>query len=296
MYYVHNVQGIRSGVDWLTCTMAGDEGERARWANRGIVLLERCKREGEDLQERAIMGYRGVGFKNCFVGARDTDTMIQFTGQYAHRYFHRIMAPGLHISRIDVQSTVQYHYMPDGLADAALRDLTNAIANKLLNAKSKGYKLTGIDGSATAYIGAPTSSQRGKVYNKELESGMEEYARSWRYECVFRNERAQPIAYQIWDASTRWIKECYNISAAWFRSRYIHDEWNLNADLTVLPVLTLEKTSTQKQLDWLEKQVRPTVNRLREKGKIAEAYQALGLRLDDEGFKVLNVDKPRKEY
>lgn len=294
MYYAHNVELIRSGVDWLTATFAGEEGERARWANKGIRVLERCKSEGEDLKPRYMLGFKGVGFKNCFVGAREDDTMIQLTGKYAHRHFKDIMRGGLHISRIDVQCTVKHYHMPDDIVDRTLSEMKNAIAIGALPANMKGFRYTELDNSGTAYIGAPSSQQQGKVYNKAKQSGEKVDERSWRYEVKYKDERAVPIAYQIFNADKRWVAECARIVRAWFRVRFIEDEWNIDADLTILPILHLEKTDTQRQLQWLRTQVAPTIDLLREKGYIADAYEALGLRTSDEGFKLINYHERKK--
>lgn len=272
-----NIRAIYSGVDWITATMQGDEGLRAQWANKGIHILEELAKKGEKLGKRSLMGYMGIGFGNCFVGARDDSTMIQLTSVHADRYFYDVMSDAVQVSRIDVQCTVQYNRMPRNIVTVAYRMFMNAIENGEVNALSKGSKLTGVDGSATLYLGAPSSDRRGCIYNKEVESGEDHYKRCWRYECRYRNEIANSIAHKLLSNRDKYLELTTSITQSFFKRKGIIMDWNEQLREDTLPMLEKNKPTVDRQLVWLRSQVRPTVQWLISMGKEKEVWQALGL-------------------
>src|SRR5206468_1092380 len=132
--------------------------------------------------------------------------------------------------------------------------------------KRKMYLITGTDGGQTLYVGAPSSDQRGRLYNKEVQSEQPEYARTWRYETVLRNERATNALHRVQAEKSNRSSYISAIVALWWESRGIEAPWSYNAEVDPLPPQKTLPSDVEKQLEWIRVQVAPTIRRLTAQG------------------------------
>jgi hypothetical protein len=271
------IEAVHSGVDWLTCTLPIDAPSAGDWNTKALRYLAYVAKQGYEMKERSMLGYEGMACGNCFVGYRDTDYMFQWTGFHADDGFDVIWRPDLHISRIDVQTTVKYNPMPLDVAKVAYRSAMES--NQLLPAsrRRKMYIIVGSDGGDTFYLGSPSSDQRGRIYNKEVQSEDIYYQRTWRYEAVFRNNHATSIANHIYTSDKTKAQVCADVCAQWFGRRGVPIPWDTDTNATPLPLVRSLPTDIERKLVWLESQVKPTVALLCSLGFRDIVLTALGL-------------------
>jgi Replication initiation factor len=260
------IEQVTAGIDYLTATLPQAAGTGDLWVEHCLKTLDTISKEGYELRERTLLGYYGVSAGNCFVGSRDDTHIVQFTGAHANDWFTSIYRPDLHVSRIDVQTTVRYEVMPLNVARSGYNGCQTANAGLHLPKRRKLVLITGSDGGDTLYIGAPSSDQRGRIYNKEVQSESPEFVRTWRFEVVFRNDLASSIAGQCpypFPTRAEWAK---NICYEWFTSRGVQDLAFRGQVDCLLPLNHTRPSDVERKLHWIEHQVAPTVRFLTEHG------------------------------
>ena len=260
------VEAIFAGIDWLTLTLPSTSKGIAEWRNKGIRALEAIAKEGNVIRPRGLLGYYGVSSGNCFVGEREADSMQQFTGYHADQVFDTIYRTDAHISRVDIQVTVKTVERIDSIARDAYK-AASADNDRLPVARRRKLSLiVGSDGGDTSYIGSPTSDQRGRIYNKEVQSERPEYTRCWRYEVVYRNDYASSVCAAIYSRGSDHTAICTHNAASWFGMRGIDANWFFSGILQPQPLVRTRPTDIEAKMHWIEHQVRPTIRYLCEHG------------------------------
>lgn len=271
------IEWAESGIDWLSCSLRLDATNVAQWRHQCTWCIEGIAREGHQVVPRKLNGYHGVSVGNCFIGEREDGYWFNLTGEYANRYFHHTYHPEAHYSRIDAQITVKYtEPRPDIGKDAYYAASHH---NDRLSAakRRKLYIIIGSDGGDTLYIGAPSSDQRGRMYNKEVQSQIERYRGCWRWEVVFKNDLATDYAAQLASRPDRASKHVFGTVAAWYGDRGVILPGMHDMGAVILPKQRAVSTDVERKLQWLERQVAPTVRYLCELGFRDTIAAALGL-------------------
>lgn len=271
------IEQITAGVDWLSATMSPDDDKLFHLVMTANRALEEMKDEGYEKVERSLLGYDGFACGNCFYGHRDDGTFVQFSGPHADRYYHRIMMWEPRISRLDVQVTVRYKEMPLTEAKDAYRDGVAFSQRLPVHRRRKLFIIIGSDGGDTCYVGSPSSDERSRIYNKEVQSENPEYTRSWRWEVTFKRDRARVAQRTIGPQDDGFRQRCVNLVRTWHITRGIMPPWvDCGSYLLMAPERTLP-TDIERKLQWLERQVKPTVDYLREAGYGDRIAVLLGL-------------------
>lgn len=263
---MYTVEAVTAGVDWLTATLPTTAKHWAVWLNDNLHMLDTIAAQGYELYTRDMQGYSGVSAGNCFVGSRDDTHIVQLSGHHSDEHFDTVYRSDAHVSRIDIQVTVKFDDMPSDIAKGAYNGAMSA--NLLLPAgrRRKIYIIQGSDGGDTCYIGAPSSDQRGRIYNKAVQSEDISYERTWRYEVTFRNEIATTIAAHISRSGERRREVCRNICCEWFQGRGAQIAGVIPSDARILSPIRSLPTDVERKLGWLRNQVSPTVRYLVELG------------------------------
>lgn len=273
------IEDIHAGVDWISCTLHSEAKNRWLWANSCVGVVLDVAKQGYDVRESGLQGYRGIAAGGCFAGDREDGSYLQLSGAHAQTYLHRILRTDLHVSRIDLAVTCRFAVMPKSLgADAqAMASKAGGSSNDTKRAR-KVYYMSGSDGGYTLYIGAPSSSQRGRLYNKEVQSDNPDYERCWRYEVVFKNALAMGILREISKTQEQQVSAyCAAVVRGWYVLRGVQTAWNAVNDDYVLPIIKNTPSDAAKKLQWLETQVRPALRWLIEHGYSQDAANALGV-------------------
>jgi DNA relaxase NicK len=274
-----DIEEVRAGIDWLSCSLPGETRDRATWQNECIHVLAEISDEGHQTRAMGMLGYKGVQVGGSFTGQREDSTYCQLAGVYAQRYFKRIARPDLQISRLDLAVTVKFRLMPASLGEDAYQAALDADKNLSGGRHRRLWYMSGSDGGYTLYIGSPKSEERARLYNKEVQSETPDYARCWRYETVYRNDRAMAVFESLFAVDELYASTlCGILVGTWFGNRGVLCPWLSAETASIRPINKENPSDAAKKLKWLRTQVQPALRWLIEHGFEEDALIALKLR------------------
>lgn len=260
------VEELQSGIDWLTLTLPRSARHVSAWKRSCLNAIERISAVGYPVELRKLLGYEGVSSGNCFFGEREDGFICQLTGNHANDHFDAVWRDDCNVPRIDLQFTAKFEQMPSNIAKKGYHDATLANSELSSGRRRKLYIIIGSDGGDTLYIGAPSSNQRGRLYNKAVQSELPEHTRSWRYEVVFRNELARNCAGAIPSDAKLRAEYVVAIVSAWYEVRGINTSLFYSGTTPALPLQRALPTDIERKLQWIRTQVAPTIRYLNEIG------------------------------
>lgn len=278
---VAKAQTVYAGVDWISATLAREELDAETWLYDCLGALSDVQKLGNVYKRRSMLGFDGWECAGCFVGSNETRHYAQFAGKYANDAYYYIEHQKVHISRIDLQITVQYD---TELTKEGRYQYARAIHhNQGLpeHRRRKIHLFSGSDGGDTVYIGSPTSDVRGRIYNKAKQSGDAAYERSWRYEVVYRNDLASRMFGRVFDAYPKNADVIISEVVNWYLARGVVVLDVVSGAYNVTAPPKPVATDVERKLRWIRNQVVPTIRKLAELGyaeelmeQIAEAISA----------------------
>jgi hypothetical protein len=257
-----SVESLAAGVDWFSGTMHIEEGDVVRWRENAMQLLRERISEGNKVEARSLYGYEGFWAGGAFVGSSLERIYVQFSGTPADAAFRALYGDNMHVARIDLQVTAKFKIYTADVVDRAYEG-ANVVNLTLPNSRRRKLVVyRGNDGGATLYIGSPTSEQRCRVYNKEIQSERPEYERCWRYEVVLRNDYAGAMAKALRARPTAHTAIICDAVGAWIAQRGVSPPWTIRDAANAVPRVRRDPTDTERTLWWLATQVRPSVQLL----------------------------------
>jgi len=273
------LEELSTGVDYLTITVQSEKARKDLYTR----ALDGIKTNGGDATVKRwdFKGYRGLRCEGLSWGTREDSDICRLSGYDAASAWDVFLPVAENISRVDLQVTTTLTVPWPKLTTMYYDWLTE---NKKDLSFKKFLLLTGSDDGSTLYIGSRLSDQFGRIYDKGVESQLGTPAgKVWRFEVEFKNTRAGRVAEQL----RSYIgTERVNSSAVggrilsttkiWFCARGCPVLWDAAAQPMLLDVVA-RVTSDDILLNWLSSQVRPSVGRLRDRGKLNETLKALGL-------------------
>lgn len=269
------VEEIQSGIDWLSLTLPRDATHTSSWKRSCLNALERISKQGYPLEGRKLLGYEGISAGNCFFGEREDGFLCQMTGSHANDQFDAVYRSDCRVPRIDLQFTAKFYENQLKIAQKGYKDATLANDSLPTARRRKLYIIIGSDGGDTLYVGAPSSEQRGRLYNKAVQSEQPEYTRSWRYEVVFRNELARNCAKSLPIDGIERAEYVLDLVCAWWHIRGVHTDIYHSGKTPVMPLQRALPTSVETKLAWLQSQVAPTIRYLCDLGFRAMLLETL---------------------
>jgi hypothetical protein len=276
------IEEITAGIDWISISLGKSEWGYELWRGEVLYALHQVAKEGNQTEHRKMLGYEGLASGNCFVGFNETTGYAQFSGDKANYAFDYAMHPRAHVSRLDVQVTIRTDVMNVREGKRCYRAAMDSNKNLREGRKRKIWLIVGSDGGDTCYIGAASSDQRARIYNKEVQSEDISYTRCWRYEVVLRNELSTELAASVPNQDAERAQFCVSFVADWLSKRGISIPNLVSKRATALPIKRTRPTDVERKLNWLRYQVRPTIRVLRELGYFGSAKIALGLDVEEE--------------
>lgn len=269
------VELIEAGVDWLTLT-ASNETVAAQLSALWPSIVSRETDNGGIPTERPLLGYTGVMVNGQFYGSRADGWMLRVTGESANHWAKQLVATAAKVTRIDVQVTVRTeHYR----ADLGRVERAQAKVNRAALPGRNWAKMPMHDGDGegdTVFVGSRTSARYGRIYDKQKESGDDRYERCWRYEVEYKDELAPLAATEL-----RAVDDIARFAIGLCRSQFT--DWGFdwpypNGVDVVAPRAGGVKSDTQRTLDWLLIQVRPSIGKLLDAGLDRDVIlESLGL-------------------
>jgi hypothetical protein len=223
-----------------------------------------------------MIGYTGWKLGQLFVGRNEQGAMIQASGSLAQAICELALCPD-NVSRMDIQATVWLDAYDSQVARSAAKEAQGSFIGRR-GRTPRIRHIDGYGGGDTAYIGT-----RGKnavvirIYDKEKESGCEEFASAWRYEAELTDGYARDCYY-----------ECIGAGFGEPMIARLLTGYCLMRGVTLaLPgeskpfdrrSIPKVATTNERRLAWLRAQVAPSVQRLMLDGvDPSEVMKALGL-------------------
>lgn len=265
--------GVEVGMDWLTAVARNEVG------GRNLEELYRV-REAEAIIQGFIprfeqkYGYEGFRVGSYFYGRRGESTMLIVSSSDAITIAPVVDWENAHATRIDLQVTSWRDYRQDW-AQVQKAQLENAIESNEGNKLPEPVLIAPRKGKGdTLAIGSRSSPRYGRLYDKGAESGEDYYHSSWRYEVEYKGEAVPHILRALRTAKfdrTFILRTVAGQFDSWHISR------TFNTASPIAPIrIGKRKTDWERKLEWLSKQVRGTVDKLREHGLELDALAALG--------------------
>jgi DNA relaxase NicK len=133
------------------------------------------------------------------------------------------------------------------------------------------------EGGETLYIGSTSSDSMLRLYDKQEEQkGQGLYERCWRLELQARRETARVLWHAVNDCPDR-ERAIRGVLKAQCEREGILGFINWNGSAVKLAAPDRPAQYLERRLEWLERQVRPTVRELTQEGYGAAVLRSLGL-------------------
>lgn len=263
---------IEVGIDYITAT-ARTQSAREALLTLGQTLTVAESRAGSDLRPFAWMGYRGLSCGPCTWAERDDTSMLRLSGRLANAHWRTAGLALENCSRLDLQVTARCSEAPTWMSAKSYIDAMHSAEEA--NHNGLVAHVTDNRGGWTVYIGSRTSPRFARLYNKEAESGEEQYRRCVRWEVEYKAEAANQVLRALKGASS-----AEPLMRATVRSHFVDRgasvPWTASG-AAVGPSITKPLSDDAIRLRWLASQVAPTLAKLHASGRLEEAMQALGL-------------------
>lgn len=260
------------GCDWITGTAKGPESRR-RLALLGKRVLDSETRAGNERKPWGMSGYDGVKSGGCQVGERGDSTIVRLSSGVAWENWLKVYQAADSFSRLDLQVTAKMDHEPK-------RVIASAYRHSLAFSRSHGGNptvsvLKCSNGTATMYLGRRQSERFARVYDKGAESSLDEYQACVRWELELKGDLCLPALRAI-ASSRRPMFTMASIVVTHFRDRgcSLPMSWASDRALSA----PRKRSDLERQLTWLESQVRPTVEHLISQGRLDQVLRALNLR------------------
>lgn len=261
-----------AAVDYLSLTFKpGWNRESAR--ARVHVLQDAEGLSGEDSVPFRLRSYVGVATGRVAWGDRPDGSLLQLAGATADAEAAELLPLASNCTRIDLAVTA---HLSDSTVNPTLEGYAAGVAYQPKRGKAPAYELLQHSQlGSTLYLGSPTSSRRGRVYNKFDQSRQEWYAGCFRWECQLNSQLAARGAARVLAAEDR---RAY-ISAyvhRYFTERRVPAYFDPSGPTVPLDSFR-PRTNDLSRIMWLGLQVKPVVNLLLAHGRQTDVAAALGL-------------------
>lgn len=276
------IDKVTAGVDWITGTLPSGALDYQTWIGDNYYALQQVALGGELIESRRLQGFEGMGFGQTFVGSNEERAMAQFSGERANWAYPYLDHPKVHISRLDIQITVQTDEMDANQGKRCLRAARTNNKNLPANKRRRIDFWLGEGGADTVYIGSASSPIRVRIYNKEAQSEDIRFTRCWRYEVVYRNEVATSVFRSLVLKGDQATSFCLQSVIGRLSERGVVVCGLEHIEAEPLEAIVKPPTDVERKLKWLNKQVKPTIDKLREAGYGTEAARAMGLWIPEE--------------
>jgi hypothetical protein len=277
------IDDLRAGVDWLTVTAKAADLRRDLFAE-----CERVKsildQSGDRPKPWSFKGYQGYAIGGLRWGTRLDGDIAMLSGVDAHQNWYAVGEWCENCSRVDLAVTVNCARAWSGLLQTYY-DFLNEPTAKHVKFSSSITKNSA--GGQTLYIGSRASRAFGRVYDKGIEAGLEpESGKLWRYEVEFKKPLAKLVLAALHSnkylpVDCHWSEEVAQSIVStvyvWFLARNLPPLFTRRENEAISLECEARITSDEVSLNWLTTQVRPTVLRLAERGKLHRVKEALGL-------------------
>lgn len=269
------VQESWVGIDWITAFCGKDWSDNI-WPDFDTLDALASDQLGAREEAWAKQGFLGTKHGCVAAGERSDGTLREVTGGTANRYCEMV-ADSYHLlrpSRLDIAFTFRLRAHRRALASSYYATGSSSRGGRC---RPRGRSLyTSTEGGETLYIGSATSDTRIRLYDKDAEQkGKEPYERCWRFELQLRRGAAQTVwaAYHNSQDRSRTLR---GFCKAQCEREAILGFIDWDSDGIKLAAPERPAPELERRLEWLSKQVAPTVRDLTAQGYLPAVLRALG--------------------
>lgn len=261
---------LEARVDWITVSSPTGDNWFALAGIGGMGLVDEQKR-GERLKTFRSIGYDAARAGSWTVAQGETHGYVSVGGIDAEHWARALLSYATHCSRIDYCATIQF---PNGLENPVpgiLNDLRDRYGNDPKEDAITHYRGLRADRGLT--IGKRRSPYYARVYDKTTESKGRYPPCAWRFEVELKRH-ASEFEHAEFKMEPRRLDVAGRIVRDHFR------RWNVEVPAVQGPTVRMAKQirripDAERALDWLRRQVRPTIEWLTEIGRGEEAHRVL---------------------
>lgn len=271
---------IESQPDYLRVSAHGADAAQ-NMLDLAMGVLEEERQRGNKVKPWRLLGYEGAHCGRVSYGQRDENsTILDLSGDGAKQYLAPALSLADAVTRLDL--AVTWCSTPP---DPYLGPNAHTLACQWWERdrrRAKPSTTNDAAGGYTFYLGARTSENFLRVYNKEAESiasqdkaSAERYAGCWRYELEVKGPLAQNLAQTVDDQQDQ----------ASYIQNYLYTFCDQHGIPPAFPQLGKQallpgfrrRSDDDVSIRHLGRNVRPTLSRLIEHGREKDALAALGL-------------------
>jgi len=274
---------LEVGCDYITVTAASGAARKDVVDFGKYLVRDAVRRGGKQTVCRAL-GYKGESAPGVSWGQRVDGALLRASSHTAAEHWNQIFDASEHCTRFDVQITLRTEHTPHQIMSAVWKKNPGWTTGE--GRKSKVKKVVGPTGIESMFFGSRQSDRFFRIYDKGVESGDTWYRLALRWELELKGDLAQQYAERLSTLErpeSSMLATVCEFSCSRLRTRpgAPHLRWSANDEIKCQH-LQQSAQSYIKELRWLNRSVRPCVDRLMASGYRLQCLTALGLELDAE--------------
>lgn len=266
---------VERGVDWITATSRETEQERSL-LTLGEHMLREERRLGNDLSGWRFKGFEGETSGAVDVGVRNGLSIVRLRGKAASFDWYDVYERASNVSRLDLQVTLRF----EGLEPSrVIRKCHERVKRtKYLGKPQKWHYRQDVENGDTLEVARRVSEKFGRIYDKDRQSRIEFYRQCVRFELELHDDAARWASACLSDGCSV-PERALSILQGFFKPRGV----TLPLDSANPETISFPRLASdfERRLLWIEKCVRPTVERARALNRLAEVMIALGLETEN---------------
>ncbi len=247
--------------DWLTCS-AWDPVRATHLLKWAIRELEGEADAGNKDRPFRLMGYSGHRCGRLAYGVGERGTIVQVSGDPADRAIVRLANVWEHVTRVDLAVTVRPDEPAASLVQQAKAEYVNWQPAR--GRKPDWRTVSDSRGGNTLYVGERTGDWFLRVYDKGAESRDARYLGSTRYELECKGTPVRDLAARLAGAPDR-PSLCQRAVHQYLTEHGIQPPFGADGNRVLSPGLR-RRSDADSRLDWVRRQVRPSIEWLVAKG------------------------------
>lgn len=242
------------------------------WA-LGDGLLLQHRSEGQDVTPWQLHGYRGWSSGAVKLASRTGSVILSLSSSKCSQHWKQCLAAAENCSRLDLAVDVDLDHVTLHLASHLYKKM-----QKLPPVNGRPVKSAVIlnsDWGNTLYIGSRQSDLFARCYDKGVEQATAAPGKWYRFELEVKGDRSLPVARAL-QSAVAYPQQLLSMVAHYFMLQ----AGILIPSIELVPVCNWRQdhTTVDQSLQWLSSQVRPTVQRLLDRGLRSAVLDALRLR------------------
>jgi len=179
---------LSTGIDWITTTTKSNV--------RNLIVsriteywIAQAKTAGHDVHDFAWQGYVGSRTEGISFGERADGTLVRLSGEAARMHGAILAGRVDHVSRLDLQITVQDENISRDWSEIAADVMSTD--RRVSDGTTALSVISSNRSKSSLYLGRRISERYYRIYDKHAESKGAWPEGSWRFEVEYKGKRAE---------------------------------------------------------------------------------------------------------